>query len=248
MQIGLNITGLDAVKAQLGSMAKQANFAASRALNTTAFAVNASIKREMQQVFMGGPTPYTQRAFAIDKATKSNLVATVALRKDAPAGGTSYTKALGHLFTGGTRDWKKLEGYLRGAKLMPSGLMAVPGNACPLDARGNIRQAALTEMLGVLRANRSNLRVYRKTGAGKAQKAVGYFAIQPGTKARLHPGIYKRVETGTTSTLDPMVMFVHPGKWRKFIDLQQLATTVVAKTFNAEFNKELSAALGSAKP
>jgi hypothetical protein len=248
MQISLNITGLDAVKAQLGAMAKQANFAASRALNTTAFAVNASLKREMQQVFKGGATPYTQRAFAIDKATKSNLVATVALRNDSPAGGTPYAKALGHLFTGGTREWKKLEGYLRGSKLMPSGLMAVPGSACPLDARGNIRQAALTEMLGVLRANRSNLRVYRKTGAGKAQKAVGYFAIQHGTKASLHPGIYKRVETGTTSTLDPMVMFVHPGKWRKFIDLQKLATEVVAKTFNAEFNKELSAALGSARP
>ena len=46
--ITLQIAGLDVVRAQLGSAAKQANFAASRALNTTAFAINDQLKNTQQ--------------------------------------------------------------------------------------------------------------------------------------------------------------------------------------------------------
>lgn len=247
MQINLKIEGLDKAQAQLAGLSKQVSFAASRALNTTAFAVNTAIKKEMQSTFKGGPTAFALRAFAVDKATRSNLTATVALRTDAPAGGTSYSKALRHLFTSGTRDWKKLEGYLQAKRLMPAGLMAVPGNGCPLDSKGNIRKAALTEMLGVLSAQRANLRVYRKTGAGKAQKATGYFVVSSGDKTRKHPGIYKRIETGTTSGISPMIMFVKRGNWRKFIDLQLVGNKVVGEHFEAAFTKEFEAAMASAR-
>jgi len=247
MQINIKIEGLDAVRKQLANLSKQVDYAASRALNTTAFAVNTEIKKEMQNVFKGGPTPFALRAFAVTKATKSDLTATIALRQDVPSGGTSYAKALRHLFTSGTRDWKKLEGYLQGKRLMPPGLMAVPGNGCPLDGRGNIRKAALTEMLGVLAAQRPNLRVYRKTGAGKVQKAVGYFVVRAGDKSRKHPGIYKRIETGSSSGITPMIMYVKRGNWRKFIDLQLVGNKVVGREFEANFTKEFAAAMASAR-
>lgn len=247
MRVEVKVQGLDELKRQLGRYARQADFAGSKALNTTAFAINARIKNEMQSVFRGGASPYALRAFKVEKSTKHNLHAAVRLRSDSPEGGSAYNKALRHLFTSGTRDWKNLEGYLRGRGLMPAGLMAVPGRGCPLDARGNIRRAALREMLGSLSSSRPGMRTYRRTGGGKTTKAVGYFVILPGARSRLHPGIYKRVETGDSSGISPMVMYVKPGRYRKFIDLDVIGNEVVAKVFRSEFDRELIAALGSAK-
>ena len=248
MQLSIKVEGLDQIRAKLGSAAKQANFAASRAINTTAFAINDQLKKDMAATFKGGATAYSLRAFKITKADKSTLTATVNLRTDTQGAALSYSKALSHLFTGGTRSFKKLEGWLRARRLLPTGLTVAPGSGMALDRFGNMRQAALTEMLGVIGTQRTNLRVYRKTGAGKAQKAVGYFVALPGDKSGKHPGIYKRIETGNTSTISAMVLYVDPQNYRKFIDLDKVGREVVAKTFNTAFNKELAAALASARP
>lgn len=247
MQINLQITGLDAVRAKLGGLAKQANYAASRALNTTAFAINAQLKTDMASTFKGGATAYSLRAFKVDKANKASLTAAVTLRTDAPEGGTSYSKALAHLFTGGQRKYKKLEGWLRARKLLPSGLTVAPGAGMPLDGFGNMRRTALTEMLGVIGSHITNLRVNRKTGAGKAQKSVGYFVVLPGDKTKKHPGIYKRIQTGASSTITAMVLYVDPVNYRKFIDIEKLGRSVVAKTFQPAFDAELAAAINSAR-
>lgn len=245
--ITIDIKGLDSVKKAIEQSAKQARYAASRALNTTAFAVNAEIKREMDQAFKGGATAFAKRAFKVEKATKQTLTAMVSLRNDAPEGGSSYHKVLNHLFTGGTRDWKKLEGYLRGLGMVPQGMMAVPGAACPLDSRGNIRKAALNELLGVVKANIRNLRVFRKSGAGKPQKGVGYFVVLPGDKTKLHAGIWKRIETGSSSAIKPMIMYVKRGQWRRFIDLETIGKQTVASVFEREFNKEFATAMATAR-
>lgn len=248
MQVNIKIEGLDQVRARLGSMAKQANYAAMQALNTTAYAINDRLKKDMAGTFKGGATAYSLRAFSVMRADKNTLTAEVALRQDGPAGGTNYSKALAHLFTGGPRKYKKLEGWLRARRLLPVGLTVAPGAGMPLDGFGNMRRAALTEMLGVIGTQRANLRVYRRTGAGKAQKAVGYFVILPGDKSRKHPGIYKRIETGTSSAVSPMVLYVNPVSYRKFIDFDKLGNDVVAKTFQPAFDAELAKAMASAKP
>ena len=117
----------------------------------------------------------------------------------------------------------------------------------PVDSYGNMRRAALTEMLGVIGAQLTNLQVYRRTGAGKAQKAVGYFVILPGSKGGHHPGIYKRMQTGTSSAITPMVLYVNPANYRKFIDLDKLGREVVAQKFQPAFDAELARALANAK-
>ena len=91
MQVNIQITGLDAVKAQLGNAGKQVNYAASRALNTTAYAINSKLKDEMSSTFKGGATAFSLRAFSVTKSEKSTLTAAVGLRTDAPAGGTAYS-------------------------------------------------------------------------------------------------------------------------------------------------------------
>ncbi len=247
MQVSIQITGLKEVQAQLGAQAKQATFAASRALTTTAFAINDRLKKDMASTFKGGATAYSLRAFKVDKADKASLTASVTLRTDNGGAALPYNKALGHLFTGGPRKFKKLEGWLRARRLMPSGLTVAPGAGMPLDRFGNMRTTALTEMLGVIGTQRTNLRVYRKTGAGKAQKAVGYFVVLPGDKSKKHPGIYKRIETGKASAITAMVLYVDPVNYRKFIDLDKLGSEVVAQKFQPAFDAELARALANAK-
>jgi hypothetical protein len=247
MEISIQVKGLDAVRQQLGNQAKQASYAASRALNSTAFAINARLKTDMAGTFAGGATAYTLRAFRVEQARKDNLTAAVALRTDTAGASLPYAKALAHLFTGGQRKFKKLEGWLSSRRLMPSGMTVAPGNGMPLDRFGNMRQTALTEMLGVIGNQRTNLRVYRKTGAGKAQKAVGYFVALPGDRSGRHPGIYKRIETGTSSAISAMVLYVRPVSYRRFLDLDRIGRDVVAKTFEPAFDAELAKALASAR-
>ncbi len=247
MQVSIQITGLKEVQAQLGAQAKQATYAASRALTTTAYAINDRLKKDMASTFKGGATAYSLRAFSVTKADKATLTATVALRTDTQGAALAYNKALGHLFTGGPRKYKKLEGWLRGRRLLPAGLTIAPGAGMPVDSYGNMRRAALTEMLGVIGTQLTNLQVYRRTGAGKAQKAVGYFVILPGSKGGHHPGIYKRMQTGTSSAITPMVLYVNPANYRKFIDLDKLGREVVAQKFQPAFDAELARALANAK-
>lgn len=248
--LSIQITGIDQVRAQLGGAAKQASFAASKALNNAAFGANKQIKDQMQGTFQGGATAYTLRAFNITKANKQNLQATVMLRTDSQ-GGAPHSKTLAHLFTGGSRQWKKFEGLIRSSGYMPSGTIAVPGKAMRLDSRGNMSRAQLAELLGALR---TGLQVVRTAGRSKQVKAVGYFVL-PKRHGQLPPGIYKRITTGgwasggsqtSTSGVQPMVVFVSMGTWRQYINLEAIAQQQL-RGFVADFNTQLRQALATAK-
>ena len=245
--ITVKIEGMAALQARLSGMEKQIPFAASRALNNMGFKANAEIKEEMKNIFEGGPTPFSLRAFKIDKANKNKLIVTVGLRND---GG--YEKALSHLFTGGTRQWKKLEGYMRSSGMLPSGYMAVPGEKFPMDSRGNMRRTQLAEMLGVLKSSIRNLRIdytrARDYNSNKISKVIGFFVVLPTAKSHLHPGIYRRIEQGKyKSHIQPYIMFVKPGRWRRFIDLKKIGQQTVEKHWEKEFASELQAAMATAK-
>ena len=138
MKINVKIDGLAATRSFLGGLGKQVRFATARALTQTAYAVRKENQDELKRDIAGGATPYTLRAFNVEAATRDTLQAAVYLRTDAPSGGTNFSSVLGHLYSGGNRRWKKLEGWLRGRGLLPEGMMIAPGGKLPLDARGNI--------------------------------------------------------------------------------------------------------------
>lgn len=248
MQLNIKVEGLGQVRNLLANTAKQVNFAASKALNTTAFAINTKIKADMASAFAGGATAYSLRAFKVARADKNNLTALVSLRDDNQGAALPYNKALGHLFTGGQRKYKKIEGMLRARKLIPNNLTIAPGDAMRLDRFGNMEKGQLTELMTMLLARPSTMRTIRKTGKGKLPKMIDYFVVQPGAKTRLHPGIYKRIETGKTSAIDAMILYIKPINYRKFIDLQKIGTEVATKTFWPAFDAELEAANKSAHP
>jgi hypothetical protein len=245
--IEIKITGLEELRKKFDGLQKQVNFATSKALNTTAFAVNAELKKEMSATFKGGATAYSLRAFSVLKADKTKLSASVMLRTDSVGAALPYTKALGHMFTGGLRKYKKVEGFLRGRRLLPSGYSIVPGPAMRLDRYGNMSKTQLTELLTMLIARPSKMRTIRRTGAGKLPKMVDYFVVQPGDKTKLRPGVYKRIETGKSSAIDAMLLYIKPTAYRQFIDIDSLGRRVVEKTFQHAFDVELKSALATAR-
>lgn len=114
-------------------------------------------------------------------------------------------------------------------------------------------RAALSEMLGVLESARRglrNLRVYRKVGRGKmAADAIGFFVAWPNAQRSRHlqPGIYRRIERGADSSVQPWFFFVAPPPYSRRFDLESIARPVVAKGFAAAFAESLEKATASAR-
>lgn len=247
MKINVKIDGLAATRSFLGGLGKQVRFATARALTQTAYAVRKDNQDELKRDIAGGATPYTLRAFNVEAATRDTLQAAVYLRTDAPSGGTNYSSVLGHLYSGGNRRWKKLEGWLRGRGLLPEGMMIAPGGKLPLDARGNIRQRNLKEMLGILGSQTRNLQEYRRSGRGKQLKGIGYFVSRPGDKSGLPPGVWRRISTGSSSVVEPWIMYIRPVAYRQKFDLEKIAKRTVDRVFKTNFDKSLADALRTAK-
>jgi hypothetical protein len=276
MMLKIEIKWLDQVKQQLGNMAKQASFAASRALNETAKKVQQATHDEMRKVF-DRPTPYTLRSMKVERSDKRNLTAIVKLRDDAPGKGTPWIKAIGHQFGGGNRSWRRFEGALQRISVLPSGMAAVPPKnsswAMQLDAYGNIPRGKLVQILSYLNAfgeqgykanmtdkRRRSLAKISKTEAGyKTIGGIQYFVSyggrgRPGGDRYVHgrhdqhlfPGIWARRGTHG-SNVAPVILFVRKPRYQRMIDLERIARSVVAKELNAIFNREMAAAIRSAK-
>lgn len=263
--ITVKIDGLQATMAHLANQQKQVRYAASRAINNVAFAVNAEIKEEMKRTFKGGATPYTLSAFKVIKASREDLTATVALRLDSGGKARSYDKTLKHLFTGGTRTWKGMEGAFRRLGVLPEGHMLVPGAACPLDGYGNPPRALIVQLISYFnafgevgyKANMSDKRRARLAKVGRTAsgyKTIGgvqYFVSRGrgmwyGRPQHLPAGIWSK--TGVHGVdVKPVFMFVRTGRWRQFIDLQRLGQQVVAKRWQQEFERELATAMRNAR-
>jgi len=249
MQLTVKIEGAAALTASLGAKARQIPFATARALTVTAHAVNTEVKRELAANVQGGATPYTLRAFKVDAANVVSLAATVSLRTDAPEGGTPYDRSLAHLFHGGVRRFKRLEGLLRSRGLLPGGLQVAPGGKLPLDRRGNPKLAELKEMIGILFSGLRNIHAYRRAGRSKETKAIGFFVVLPGTMAakHLHLGIWRRIESSKGSVIEPWFMFVPPPPYQQRFDLGKTAESVIARTWSTAFDDSLNKTLAGAR-
>ncbi len=248
--ITVKVTNLDTVIANLADAGRQIPFATARAITVTAHDVNKAITAELQARIQGGATPYTLRAFKVAPATKNNLAAVIALKTPGQSAGTPYEQSIAHLFHGGVRRFKRLEGLLIARGILPDGLQIVPGPALQLDSRGNARQTDLREMLGILTAYRRNLKIFRRSGRGKTLKEIGFFIVRAGSIAarHLHPGIYRRLESGPgPSHIEPWFLFVRPGNYDQKFDLDQIAASVVQDAWPKNFAESFAKAIASAK-
>lgn len=261
----VEVQGINAIRANLQGQGKQVRYAASRALNTLAFALRADFGDAMQRTFKGGATPWTRRAFRVRKASRDDLTAVVELNPFDGNKSSTYEKILGHLFTGGTRRFKRMEGAFRRIGVLPDGYIMVPGGACPLDGFGNPPSALINQLISYFggfgeqgyRANMTDKRkatiAKRGTTAGgyKTINGMQYFVSRgPGTwfgrPQHLPAGIWaKRGIHG--SDVQPIFMFVRAGSYQRTIDLERLAKPIIDQRFQPEFERELKTALRNAR-
>jgi len=253
ISVKVDISGLERKLQRLKE--DQVPFATAKALTQTAHAVNEAIKSEMRSRFKGGPTPYSLRAFKVKASTKRDLRAVVSLRQDSPGKGTVWHKALAHLFIGGKREYKKMEGAFYRIGVLPRGFMMVPGAACPLDGNGNPPPALIIQLISYFNAfgeqgyqanmsdkRRSKLANYSKSGYRKINGVVYFISRGPGTwfgrEQHLPAGIWAK--HGTHGVLvAPIFMFVKDGNWDQKIDLERLARSTVKREFPILFSKAL---------
>jgi hypothetical protein len=247
--ITVKIEGMAALQASLGKQASQIPFAAARALTVTAHSVHTDIKRALAAGVKGGATPYTLRSFSVKAATKATLTAEVGLRTDAPPGGPAYDKSLEHLFHGGSRRFKRLEGWLKIRGLMPTSMQLAPGARAPLDSRGNLREPARKMLMDTLASERRNFQTMGRVGRSKAPKAIGFFVVLPGSIAAKHLalGIYRRITSGSASAIEPWFHFSAPGTYQRQYDLDAIGSRAVSRVWPANFEASLAKALATAR-
>jgi len=212
---------------------RQLPYAMQQTLTSLAFKIRTDTHDEMRSLF-DRPTPnFALRSIVVEKATKAQPWAWVGLRKD---GG--FRKALAHEMSGGTREWKKMEGAL--LKLgMPRGLTAVPGEAAPLNSYGNMTAAYVKAMLNGLMTGVSK----KRRGSGGV--IVGFFMVLPGNKSRLHPGVWERHKDGRTYRVRPILMFVRSARYRKLIDLQRIGNETLARDGREILANQIARAIAS---
>lgn len=222
---------------------EQVPFAASMALTGVAgHAQSSAVEQIRAKLHM--PTRYTLDALFIKPATKARLESMVyvkdgkgarrytnsrfpALGQAFVAEGLNVDKTLGHLFKGGSREWKGIEWRFKERGLLPRFMAMVPGPACPLDANGNIPKDFLMQMLAYFEAFRDpkqNMGAGRRAeylkrqtqvagrqsnSAGATINGIEYFisrgpgqwfgggSWKRGKMQHLAPGIWQRVRHGS---------------------------------------------------
>jgi hypothetical protein len=173
----------------------QLPYAASRALNDTAYDALKHIQNQMDVVF-DKPTRFTKNALMVWRADRNNLEAQV---KERPSVGRRHFLKVQE--AGGARPQTGVERLLS-ANVAYSGFIAavIPAAGAKLDAYGNWSSGQRNQVLSALGAQRDT--ASNETDASRARNKgrASYFVPQSG----LSPGVYRRSKAGK---LDKILSF-----------------------------------------
>jgi len=137
-------TDLGALERLMKDMVKsQIPFAQSGMVNSLAFKVREEIMGEMRTKLQQPITPYTQTMMRVTKATRQTGPTSMVYANEY----RNEKNTLGHLFTGGYRNWKNMEAQLMYAGILKKGYYAIPGDGAPRDRYGNIRPSFVQMLL-----------------------------------------------------------------------------------------------------
>jgi len=249
---------------------RQLPFAQMRTLTQLAYRTKKAVYDEMDLVLDPPLKKYTLTSMRVDPATsKVGMVSKVYLNDF-----RGEDRSLGHLFRGGDRRWKNMEGALLRKGLMLPGMYAVPGVGAPLDQYGNIPASFVRSILSYFQAlNEGNMkqktkklksktRVDKDTGFKTIYGNEYFISFGPGRASartglksgytyqqnqHLKPGIYSRSGTHGVK-ITPIIMFVHKKKpYRRYIDLHTLGERVLNQNKNAYFAQNFADAIGGTR-
>lgn len=238
MQIKIDTSSLQALAARIGGMSKQVTYAASRAINSVAFKV-------MREESAGTsafdrPKPATRSAFRVEKSTKQNLTATIAV-KSRGQGGLPANEYLHPSIKGGRRGFKRSEIMLRAAGILPAGMFTAPGRGAKLDAYGNMSRGQIAQILSyfqtygktALNSTRMNMSQEKRA---KMQSKNAYFVIP-------NRGIWQR----NGKAITPILMFISKADYKIIFDFEKIAQHVIEREWDREFSSALEDAIRTAR-
>jgi hypothetical protein len=209
------------------TMAKQLAFATSQALNSVAFDARTSINSSTRQYFQN-PTKFTQKAFFVEKSSKSTLEAIIFAEA---AAGRNRARYLRYGIHGGTRGQKGFErkflAEVVGSTAIPSGAQLVPTSLVKLNASGNV---AL-----------STIKFIQKNLSSKGNNT--FFVGKPMGGDR-PPGIWRR----SKYKLYPYFIATDQrANYRERFPIGDIAGKVVSRRFSGYLTSSLEKALASAR-
>jgi len=209
------------------TMAKQLAFATSQALNSVAFDARTSVNSSTRQYFQS-PTNFTQKAFFVERSTKTTLQAIVFAEAGAGRDRARYLRFGIH---GGTRPQKGFEAKFLaevvGTRSIPSGAQLVPTSLVKLNASGNVALATI-----------------KRIQKGLNTKGNGTFFVGTPKGGDRPAGIYRR----SKGQLVPYFIATNQqAKYRERFPIGDIVDKVVDRRFSGYFQSSLEKALASAR-
>lgn len=260
LSIGIKVNTL-AIERALQAAGNQAPYAQAVALTRTARDVQQAERGEMAKVFQN-PTPYTLNALYLSAATKARLEARVWL-KNAYGSKPHY---LAPQIEGGDRPQKRFEARLRMLGYMRADERAVPGEAMPIDAYGNMSRGLIVKILSQLRtavtagdfSNASNSK------RSRAKRAVAQYFVSQGTGSQrtgfgglkgkrtayeqhLPRGVWERRAHAWGTSVRPALLFVPRAHYSRRWDFYGLAQRVIADRYPIHAKQAIADALRTAR-
>ncbi len=265
MEFKVTVEGLKELYSNITGLTKQVPFATSLAVNRTAAQVKRELEKQMPN-YIDRPTPYTLRSLRIDVSYLKhpisggrNLEATIRYKDKSDAGkGNPAANFMLPQVEGGKRVLKGFESGLRRVGVLPNGMYIVPGEACPLDAYGNIPRSLIVQIMSYFKATRNDItwmKDKRKASLKKGTKkqiGIDYIvSYGPGTwsgRQHLLAGIYKReYHFGKRTRVRPIMMFVKEPSYQKRFPFNEIAKKIVDQNLKQNFEEAMNEAIRTAK-
>jgi len=183
------------------SLAKQMPFINSLAINTTARQAKAAVIEQIKAK-VDRPTSYTLNSIYMKPAEKSQnpIVASIGVKDMQPSKGTAWTDALGHLFTGGTRQQKKSESALvRKGQFQGGKSFLGLGSPEFADQYGNLPKSKIIQLMSYFNSFKEN--GYKANKNDKQRKRMAKIT-GPATKRNPSPYV----------TINGVMYFISRGK------------------------------------
>lgn len=213
MQIELK--GFDEFSRSLRRVTTQVDYALTLTINDLVFdsqkALNADIKHNLNT------RVNTSKAYAVDKAKKTNLTGIVRMKSD------WHKVALMHHYTGGSAVPIMFE-----KAMIDRGYMNANNSAIPLKKMGKAKYKT----------------ILNSTNRGVRSK---HFVVPVGNRdrrtAHLEPGIYQRLKR----KVKPVIIFTSEAQYKKRMDMREIVEKVVSRRASSYFNKNMARALRTAR-
>lgn len=242
--IALTIKNMRKIKRDLDKFNQQVPRAMTTAINTVAFIARKNIRAEMSQVF-DRPTPFTLNAVKVEPAKIGKSEARVVF-KDPPRLSDSQHYLYPNVY-GVKRGFKKYEAMLYAAGILPRGWYTVPTKSANLDQYGNIAKTQIIQILSYFEAfkdkgfkSNSTEKTRAKLKKGTKKKyGTAYFAVKPGNKTHLKPGIYQQTFTGFGSAIKPILIFTKKSGYERKLEFFLIGRQSYDQHFNKIFNREM---------